>query len=64
MVHYAKPDEIDTARESIREIVGEVVVLEKEFHVFAYTKFNENMGFKSGAENPGPELYLDPIRLK
>jgi hypothetical protein len=48
--NYATHDEIGSARESIREIVGEVVVLEKDSHVFAYTKLNENMGLNSGAE--------------
>ena len=48
--HYAKPDELDSAREAIREIVGEISVFEKDSHVFAKTKLNENMGFESGAQ--------------
>ncbi len=48
--HYARPDEMDSARAAIREIVGEVLMVEKDSHVFAKTKLNENMGFKNGAE--------------
>ncbi len=48
--HYATPDEIESARAEIREIVGEVLMIEKGTHVFAQTKLNENMGFNSGAE--------------
>ena len=48
--HYATPDEITSAREAIREIVGEITVVEKGTHVFAQTMLNENMGLNSGAE--------------
>ena len=48
--HYATPDEVESARAEIREIVGEVLMIEKGTHVFAQTKLNENMGFYSGAE--------------
>ena len=41
---------MDSARAAIREIVGEVLMVEKDSHVFAKTKLNENMGFKNGAE--------------
>ena len=42
---------MESARAAIRDIVGEVLVVEQGTHVFAKTKLNENMGFKSGAEN-------------
>ena len=48
--HYATPDEMESARAEIREIVGEVLMIEKGAHVFAKTKLNENMGFNSGAQ--------------
>ena len=48
--HYATPDEISSAREAIREIVGEISVVEKGTHVFAQTMLNENMGLNSGAQ--------------
>jgi len=48
--HYAKPDEMDSARAAIREIVGEISVFEKDSHVFAKTKLSENVGFKTGAQ--------------
>ena len=48
--HYATPDEIDSARQALHEIVGEVSVVEKGTHVFAQTKLNENMGLNGGAE--------------
>ena len=48
--HYATPDEVESARAEIREIVGEVLMIEKGTHVFAKTKLNENMGFNAGAQ--------------
>ena len=48
--HYATPDEMESARAEIREIVGEVLMIERGAHVFAKTKLNENMGFNSGAQ--------------
>ena len=48
--HYATPDEVESARAEIREIVGEVLMIEKGTHVFAKTKLNENMGFNDGAQ--------------
>ena len=48
--HYAQPDEMESARAAIREIVGEVLMVEKDAHVFAKTKLNENMGFNNGAQ--------------
>ena len=48
--NYATPDEIESARVELREIIGEVLMIEKGAHVFAQTKLNENMGFNSGAE--------------
>ena len=48
--YYATPDELESARAEIREIVGEVLMIEKGTHVFAQTKLNENMGFNAGAE--------------
>ncbi len=41
---------MDSARAAIREIVGEVLMVEKDSHVFAQTNLNENMGFNAGAE--------------
>lgn len=47
----------------LREIIGEVSVVEKGPNVFAYSKLNENIAYKPGAENAVPDLYLKPIRL-
>ena len=41
---------MESARAEIREIVGEVLMIERGAHVFAKTKLNENMGFNAGAQ--------------
>jgi len=62
--NYAEPDEVETARGLLREIIGEVEIKEETDGVFAYTKLNAISVYKAGAQNAAPELYLDPIRLQ
>ena len=47
---YAQPDEIETARGLLREIIGEVEVREEPGGVFAYSKLNITAGDKGGAQ--------------
>ncbi|MEX0708060.1 MAG: recombinase family protein [Woeseia sp.] len=46
---YAQPDEMESARAALREIVGEVSVVEEGPHVVAYSKVNSAV-YKPGAE--------------
>lgn len=41
---------MEAARAALHEIIGEVLVVAKGPNVFAYSKLNENIGYKSGAE--------------
>jgi hypothetical protein len=48
----------------LREIIGEVSVVEQGARVLAYAKLNTAVVHNSGAENTVPDLCLEPIRLK
>ena len=47
---YAKPDEVESAREALKGIIGEVTIVEDGPHVVAYPKLNNNVGYNSGAQ--------------
>ena len=48
--NYAEPDEVETARGLLREIIGEVEIREETDGVFAYTKLNAISVYKAGAQ--------------
>ncbi len=60
----AKPDEMEDARSALREIIGEIKVVEENNGVLAYPRLSENAVCRNGAEDPLPDLYIEPIRLK
>ena len=47
---YARPDEVETAREALKGIIGEVKVAEEEHHVVAYPVIGNNVVYNSGAQ--------------
>ena len=47
---YAMPDEVETAREARKGIIGEVTVVEEKHHVVAYPMLGNNVVYNSGAE--------------
>jgi len=47
---YARPDEVETAREALKGIIGEVKVVEEEHHVVAYPVLGNNVVYNSGAQ--------------
>ncbi len=61
---YAKPDEMESARAALREMIGEVTVVEDDTGVIVYAKLSNDAVYKTGAENTAPELYIEPIRLR
>ena len=61
---YAEPDEPEQARGLLREIIREIEVREEPDGVFANPKLNAISGYKCGAEDALPDLYLTPIKLK
>lgn len=46
----ANPDEVESARGILREIIGEVEIREEPDGVFAYTKLNAISVYKAGAQ--------------
>lgn len=46
----AKPDEMESAREALRHIIGEVRIVEENDGVFAYPKINESAVYINGAQ--------------
>ena len=46
----AQPDEMETARRLLREIIGEITVVEDDTGVIAYPKISSDAVYKSGAE--------------
>ncbi len=61
---YAKPDEVETAREALKGIIGQVTVAEEKHHVVAYPMLGNNVVYNSGAQNALPDLYIKRIKLK
>jgi DNA invertase Pin-like site-specific DNA recombinase len=61
---YATPDEMETARLILRESVAEVSIVEDEKGVYADTRMIVGAGYKCGAEEPAPDLYLERTKLK
>ena len=51
---YAKPDEMDSARGTLRQIIGEVTVVEDDTGVIACAKLSNDAVYKHGAENRVP----------
>ncbi len=47
---YAKPDEVEIAREALKGIIGEVTVVEEKHHVVAYPMLGANVVYNSGAQ--------------
>jgi len=60
----ANPDEVESAREILREIIGEVEIREETDGVFAYTKLNAISVYKAGAQNTAIELKPKLIQLR
>ncbi len=60
----AQPDEMDTARRALRDIIGEVTVVEEDTGVIAYAKLSNDAVYKHGAENAAPELKPKLIELR
>jgi transposase InsO family protein len=48
--NYALSDEIETARDALKGIIGEVMLVEEGPHVITYPKLSSNMGYNSGAQ--------------
>ncbi len=47
---YAKPDEVEIAREALKGIIGQVTVAEEKHHVVAYPMLGNNVVYNSGAQ--------------
>ena len=47
---YAQPDEVETAREALKGIIGQVTVAEEKHHVVAYPMLGNNVVYNSGAQ--------------
>ncbi len=47
---YARPDEVEIARNALRGIIGEVTVVEEKDNVVAYPKISGNIVYNSGAQ--------------
>ena len=61
------PDELETAREIVHGYIGEVSVVEEGEGVFGYVRLAKPpAGYKAGAQDALPDLYLEriPLRLK
>lgn len=46
----ASPEELDSARAALKDLLGEVSIVEKGGHVYAYTVISGYAGYNSGAE--------------
>ncbi len=46
---YAKPEEVEEAREALKGIIGEVTVVEEGERILAYPKLGHTFVYKSGA---------------
>jgi site-specific DNA recombinase len=63
---YARPDEMELARAVIHDYIGEVSVIEDSRGVYGLVRMSNGAGYKSGAQDALPDLYLEriPLRLK
>lgn len=63
---YAQPDELELARTIVHDYIGEVSVVEDVAGVYGLVRMSNGAGYKAGAQDALPDLYLEriPLRLK